>query len=149
MNVDVSAIDHLNLRIPSDGVEAATAFYGDRLGFEIEGLSQYRESELSFFDVRLTPEHVIHLWPTSTFDPPTGENFDHVAVVVETDVETLRDRLTDAGIEPVNEKSAPLGATGRAPAVYVEDPFGYVLELKTPVDSAGEGGEGERERKPK
>jgi Glyoxalase/Bleomycin resistance protein/Dioxygenase superfamily. len=129
--VNVSAIDHVNLRIPTDGVDAALGFYRDALGFTIEGLDHYRAGDRSFFDVRLAPAHVIHLWPTESFDPPTSENYDHVALVVEGDIDSIRADLEQADVSIQNEMQAPLGATGRAPAVYVEDPFGYTVELKT------------------
>ncbi|PSP77954.1 lactoylglutathione lyase [Halobacteriales archaeon QS_4_69_225] len=129
--MDVVAIDHVNLRVPADGVDEATAFYGDRLGFAVEGLDRYRDGEQSFFDVRLTPGAVVHLWPTDAFEPPSGDGFDHLALRIEADREAVVERLSAAGVDVEMELDAPLGATGRAPAVYVEDPFGYRLELKT------------------
>jgi len=134
--MDVSTIDHVNLRIPSDGVDAAVDFYSDRLGLDIEGVERYRRDEKSFFDVRLAPAHVIHLWPTGAFEPPSGDNFNHVALVVEAGVERIKDDLAAAGVSVVSEHDSPLGATGRGPAVYVEDPFGYRIELKTAVDGS-------------
>lgn len=131
--MEARSIDHVNLRIPEDGQPAAVEFYGDRLGFGIEGVARWRAGEKSFFDVRLAPEHVVHLWPTPAFDPPTGTNYDHLAVVVEDDIETVRSHLAAADVPLYDELSSPLGATGEAPAVYVEDPFGYVVELKTAV----------------
>ena len=125
------AIDHVNLRVPADGVDEATAFYGDRLGFAVEGLDRYRDGERSFFDVRLTSGAVVHLWPTDAFEPPSGDGFDHLALRVEADREAVVERLSAVGVDVEMELDAPLGATGRAPAVYVEDPFGYRLELKT------------------
>lgn len=132
--MDVRSIDHVNLRIPADGVDPALEFYRDGLGFEIEGLDRYREGEQPFFDVRLAPAHVIHLWPTDEFEPPSGNGYDHLALVVEHDIETVRERLAAAGVPVASELASPLGATGRAPSVYVEDPFGYRLELKAGVD---------------
>ena len=129
--MDVVAINHVNLRVPADGVDEATEFYGDRLEFAIEGLDRYRDGEQSFFDVRLTPGAVVHLWPTDAFEPPSGDGFNHLALRVEADRETVVERLSAAGVDVETELDAPLGATGRAPAVYVEDPFGYLLELKT------------------
>ena len=129
--MDVAAIDHVNLRVPAAGVDEATAFYGDRLGFAVEGLDRYRDGERSFFDVRLTPGAVVHLWPTDAFEPPSGDGFDHLALRVEADREAVVERLSAAGVDVEMELDAPLGATGRAPAVYVEDPFGYRSELKT------------------
>jgi catechol 2,3-dioxygenase-like lactoylglutathione lyase family enzyme len=129
--MDVVAIDHVNLRIPATGIADAVAFYGDSLGFPVEGLAAYRAGEQSFFDVRLAPGHVIHCWPTEAFDPPTGEHFDHVALRVSDDCEDLKSALAAADVKVVRELDDPLGATGHGPSVYVEDPFGYRIELKT------------------
>jgi len=132
--MDVSTIDHVNLCIPSNDIDAAVGFYGDQLGFDIEGIEPYRRDEQSFFDVRLAPVHVIHLWPTAEFGPPSGDNFNHVALLVEADSEILKEDLVACDISITSEHKSPLGATGRAPAVYVEDPFGYQIELKATAD---------------
>ena len=128
--MDATAIDHVNLRIPEDGVTDALDFYRDALGFEIEGVERYRADEKPFFDVRLTPAHVVHLWPTPEFDEPTATNYDHLAVLVDAEIEQIHDELADAGVAVESELDSPLGATGEAPAVYVRDPFGYRVELK-------------------
>jgi catechol 2,3-dioxygenase-like lactoylglutathione lyase family enzyme len=132
--MDVKTIDHVNLRIPTDGIDDAVEFYGDRLGFTIEGLERHERGEQSFFDVRLAEVHVLHLWPAAAFEPPSGDNFNHVALVVEADIETVTERLAAADVSIESELESPLGATGRAPAVYVEDPFGYRIELKANAD---------------
>lgn len=129
--MDVSTIDHINLRLPPDGVEDAIAFYRDRLWFPIEGLEAYRSGDQSFFDVRLASANVIHLWPTKAFEPPSGNNFNHVALLVDADIEAVKAALADADIPIDMELDAPLGATGRGSAVYVTDPVGYQIELKT------------------
>ncbi|WP_435063462.1 VOC family protein [Halobaculum sp. EA56] len=131
--MNVRTIDHVNLRIPGDGLADARAFYADGLGLDLEGVDRFESGEKPFFDVRLAPEHVIHLWPTEDFEPPEATNYDHVALVVEEDVETVKDRLAAAGIDVETELDSPLGATGEAGAVYVRDPFGYRVELKEPV----------------
>ncbi|WP_284012650.1 VOC family protein [Halobaculum litoreum] len=131
--MQVRTIDHVNLRIPEDGLADARAFYEAGLGFELEGVDRFESGEKPFFDVRLAPEHVIHLWPTPAFDEPVATNYDHVALVVEEDVEAVRSALADAGIEVERELDSPRGATGEAGAVYVRDPFGYRVELKAPV----------------
>lgn len=127
-----SHLDHVNLRIPPDGVDTAQTFYGERLGFGIED-TLYEADEKPFFDVRLSKSAVIHLWPTDKFEPPTGTNYNHLCVVVEDSIEEITDQLADADIEVEKELSAPRGATGEAGAVYVTDPFGYRIELKTRV----------------
>jgi catechol 2,3-dioxygenase-like lactoylglutathione lyase family enzyme len=131
--MDVRSIDHVNLRIPTDGIDDAVVFYRDRLGFAIEGLEHHREGDQPFFDVRLAPAHVLHLWPTDEFGPPSGNNYDHVALVVEADIETVKERLSTAEVPVASELDAPLGATGRGPAVYVEDP------LRLPRGAEGRG----------
>jgi len=82
-----------------------------------------------FSDVRLAPAHVLHLWPTSAFEPPTGDGYDHVAPVVDADIDPVERDLA-AAVAVDSRLDALLGATGRAPAVYVTDPFGYRIELK-------------------
>jgi len=132
--MDVGSIDHVNLRIPDDGVDDALDFYRDALGFGVEGLERYRAGDQPFFDVRLAPAHVIHLWPTDEFEPPSGRGFNHVALVVESDIGAVKERLSAADVPVESELDSPLGATGRASAVYVRDPFDYRIELKEPTD---------------
>ena len=131
--MDVRAIDHVNLRIPADGVDEALGFYRDVLGFEPENLDRYERGERPLFSVRLNESAVVHLRPDEAFTPPAGESYDHVAVVVEASIDEVKRTLAEAGVD-VERESTPLGATGSAPAVYVRDPFGYLLELKTVSD---------------
>ena len=125
-------IDHVNLRIPADGSEDAREFYGEQLGFGIED-ALYEADEKPFFDVRLSATGVVHLWPTDDFEPQAAVNYDHLCIVVEEDIETVKSELAEAGVEVEKELDSPLGATGFAGAVYVRDPFGYRVELKSRV----------------
>lgn len=127
--MDVEAIDHANLHIPEDGVEEAVAFYRDGLGLDVENLDLFRSGEKPFFSVRLAPTHVVHVQPDPEFEAPSGANFDHLALTVSAEFESLKAELDAAAIE-VDRELEPLGATGTNPAVYVTDPFGYTLELK-------------------
>lgn len=127
--MDVRAIDHVNFLIPEDRVDEALAFYRDALGFGVEDLEAYREGDRPLFSFRLGESCVIHVSPTDEFEAPSEQNFRHVCLVVEATREEVKAKLDEAGYE-VRRESNPLGATGRNPAVYVEDPFGYVLELK-------------------
>ncbi|MFB6089505.1 MAG: VOC family protein [Halobellus sp.] len=124
-----TAIDHVNLQIPDDGLDAALAFYRDALGFEIVGMDRYESGDKPFFSVRLAPDAVIHVQPSAEFEPPTRTAYDHVAVRVDDTIEGIESTLDDAGVE-IDRRFEPLGATGVAPAVYVTDPFGYRIELK-------------------
>lgn len=135
--MDASAIDHVNLRIPEDGVETAVAFYGDALGFDVENRDLFESGDKPFVSVRLTPVSIIHLQPTAAFHPPDETAFDHVAIEFDHTIEEIRDSLDAAGVE-VDRQLEPLGATGVAPAVYVTDPFGYTLELKARTSEGAE-----------
>ena len=127
--MNVRAIDHVNVRIPASGVDQAVEFYSTVLGFEPEQLDAYRAGDRTLFSFRLGDTAVLHIRPVEEFEPPSGANYDHFALVVDATVDEVKARLDGAGVE-VRRSGNPLGATGRAPAVYVEDPFGYVIELK-------------------
>lgn len=126
-----TAIDHIKLRIPEDGVETAIAFYRDALGFGIDGMDLYEADEKPFFSVRFAPGAVIHLQPETPSERPGADRsgYDHVAVRVDDTIDGIESTLDDAGVD-IDRRLDPLGATGVAPAVYVTDPFGYRLELK-------------------
>ncbi|WP_313692638.1 VOC family protein [Halorarum halobium] len=132
--MNARTIDHATLHVPTDGLEDARAFYGDALGFDLAGVERFEAGETPFFDVRLTPEHLLHLWPTEEFAEPDGTGYDHLALVVEEGIEAITAELNAAGVEIERRLENPVGATGRAPAVYVRDPFGYRVELKEPVE---------------
>ena len=106
------------------------SFYRDTLGFPLEDLAAYRAGDRPIFSVRLSETSIIHLSPSESFAPPEERNFDHVAIVVDTPLEDVKAELAAAGVDILRE-STPKGATGSAPAVYVRDPFGYRIELKT------------------
>lgn len=122
-------IDHVNLRIPEDGIEEALEFYRDILGFETWKLDDYQKDERTSFFFRIGENAVLNMRPKTDFQRPEGKNYDHFCIVVDRDIEELEDELKEKNYE-ILRKGNPLGTQGRAPAVYVEDPFGYVLELK-------------------
>ncbi|KAB7514976.1 VOC family protein [Halosegnis rubeus] len=130
--MQASHIDHVNLNVPADGKQPAREFYEQKLGFTIED-DLYEAGEKPFFDVRLSATGVVHLWPTDDFEPQAAVNYDHLCIVVEEDIETVKSQLTEAGVDIEKELDSPLGATGVAGAVYVRDPFGYRVELKSRV----------------
>ena len=123
------AIDHINLKIPPDSRDRALAFYRDTLGFDADRLERFTAGEIPFFAIRLTDRSVIHFWPDPDFEPPTGENYDHVSIHLDASIESIRDQLDEADV-PLEDDREVLGAAGTARAVYVRDPFGYLVELK-------------------
>lgn len=129
--MNAAHLDHVNLRIPADRVDDAVAFYRDTLGFVLEDLDAYRAGERPIFSIRLSETSLIHLSPSEQFDPPAEANFDHVAVVVEDSIDAIEQQLRDAGVEIERGARDLKGATGTATALYVRDPFGYRIEIKT------------------
>ena len=128
-------VDHLNLRIPADRVDEFVELYRDNLGFDLEHLDAYRNDEKPFFYLRLTETSVFHVSPREeSFDGPSGENFNHVAIFVDEPRSAVRKRLEDSDAE-IREEATRLGATGEYPSVYAEDPFGYVIEFKSRTEN--------------
>ncbi len=128
--MDAARIDHVNIRIPRDGVEEAVSFYQDVLGFEPEKLELYRDGERTSFAFRLGDTAMLHVRPVDDFTRPEKGNYDHLCIVVDTGIGELKQHLDDHDIE-IDREGTPWGSTGRAPAVYITDPFGYSIELKT------------------
>lgn len=125
-------IDHINLRIPKENVQKALEFYGDLLGFETWKLEDYRDDERTSFFFRIGDNALLNMRPKTDFQPPEGKNYDHFCIVVDRDIDNLEEELEDRGYN-ILRRGEPLGTQGRAPAVYVEDPFGYVIELKKSI----------------
>ncbi|ELY72082.1 VOC family protein [Natrinema pallidum] len=130
--MDAQRIDHVHLRIPADEIEHAVEFYQGHLGFPLEGFDEYEQGETPIFHFRLTADTIIHVRPTDEFVHPDRENFDHLAIILDENIEDVKQELQDAGVI-IEREGTPDGATGEAPAIYVRDPFGYLLELKEPV----------------
>jgi catechol 2,3-dioxygenase-like lactoylglutathione lyase family enzyme len=133
--MDGRAIDHVNIKIPDNRVDDAVEFYHETLGFDPEQLDAYREGERTLFSFRLSESAVIHVRPVDPdeFEEPRGDNYDHFAIVLDADLDEITDTLEAGGVE-IRRTSNPLGATGRNPAAYVSDPFGFVIELKSGVN---------------
>lgn len=122
-------IDHVNLRIPEDKISEALEFYRDLLGFETWKLDDYREDERTSFFFRIGENALLNMRPKPDFQQPEGKNYDHFCIAIDRDIDKLEEELENRGYN-VLRRGNPLGTQGRAPAVYVEDPFGYVIELK-------------------
>jgi catechol 2,3-dioxygenase-like lactoylglutathione lyase family enzyme len=121
--VKVAGVDHVVLTVPD--VEAAADWYRDELGLEVLRLDEWRRGEVLFVSLRLSPTALIDLLPGER----TGENVNHVALVVE-DVDL--DALATSGRFDVVMGPADLfGAQGTGRGLYVRDPAGNVIELRT------------------
>ena len=128
-SMNVIAIDHINIRIPISGADQALEFYSNVLGFEPEQFDEFKNGTRTLFSFRLGENNVLHIRPSADFQPPSNTNYDHFALIVDIPISDVKKHLSDLDI-PISREGNPLGATGRAPAVYITDPFGYIIEIK-------------------
>lgn len=118
----VSGIDHLVLRVPD--VEPVAAWYCDELGLDVEGLDEHRAGTRRFATLRVDATTIIDLLPGER----SGENVDHVAFVVDADVDAL---AASGRFEVVAGPADLSGAQGQGRGVYVLDPAGNKVELRS------------------
>lgn len=119
----VTAADHLVLVSPDP--ERLVAWYRDHLGAVPERLDEWRREEVPFVSLRVSPTFLIDV----TRGERTGTNVDHFALTVDgVDL----DEWAAAGALPVEMGPADLfGARGTGRGVYLRDPDGNRVELRT------------------
>ena len=119
----VVGIDHIVLRVRD--VETSVAWYADRLGMSVERLAEWRRKEALFVSLRVDDATIIDLVEGA----PEGVNVDHVALVVD-GVDLVE--LAASGDWDVEMGPSELsGAQGLGTGVYVRDPDGHRVELRT------------------
>jgi catechol 2,3-dioxygenase-like lactoylglutathione lyase family enzyme len=119
----VREFDHIVLNV-SD-VERSLVWYVDVLGLEPERVDEWRTGTAPFPSVRVTPHCVIDLFSA----PATGTNLNHFCLVVDrTDVEAA---VHDERFHVVDGPGPRWGARGEGWSVYVTDPDGNVVELRS------------------
>ncbi|MEI7888500.1 MAG: VOC family protein [Actinomycetes bacterium] len=125
--VQVTGLDHIVLRVAD--AEASVAWYVQKLGLAPERLEQWRGGEVPFPSVRVDATMVIDLLEAKAGSEPVGINLDHFALLVPgADL----DAVASSGEFTVIRGPRTLwGAQGRGLAMYVADPDGNVVELRT------------------
>ena len=119
----ISGIDHIVLNVAD--AEASVAWYGEMFGLGAERLEQWRAGEVPFVSLRISESILIDLLET----PATGTNMDHVALV--TDRATFDAFVAAHGdVIEMGPKSL-FGARGQGDGVYLRDPDGHRVELRT------------------
>jgi glyoxylase I family protein len=121
--VKVKGVDHYVLTVPD--VEAVIAWYRDELGLTPERLEDWRRGEVLFASLRVTDTTLIDVIQGER----SGTNVDHVALVVDgVDL----DELAASGHFEVDMGPADLwGAQGTGRGLYIRDPAGNRVELRT------------------
>ena len=121
--VRVAEIDHVVFNVTD--AEKSVAWWHELLGLEPVRLEEWRRGEVPFVSVRINEGTILDLFVT----PRTGENVDHMAIhVVDVDLDEL------AASGPFDVVRGPLdvfGARGQGRGLYVRDPDGNVIELRT------------------
>ena len=124
----ITGADHTNWRVKD--LERSLRFYRDVLGLEPFGVDEYHRGKRPIVSLRVTSTFILHLRPDPSFEPgPTG-GYDHLALVVQTDAETLARHLGEWDVEVEQRLEGVVGAQGEGEALYVRDPDGYLIELK-------------------
>jgi catechol 2,3-dioxygenase-like lactoylglutathione lyase family enzyme len=119
----VQALDHIVLSVAD--VERSLAWYTGVLGLEGERVEQWRAGQVPFPSVRIDAGCIIDLFATER----TGENLNHLCLVVEPgDVEAIAD---DERFTVVDGPARRWGARGDGTSVYVLDPDGNTVELRS------------------
>lgn len=122
--VHAEGIDHLVLNVTD--VRRSAAWYHDRLGLEVLRLDEWERKEVLFPSVRINGSTIIDLLESA----PTGANVDHFCIVV--DPTTDLDALAGGGdFDVVDGPAERWGARGMGHSLYVRDPDGNTVELRT------------------
>lgn len=122
--IRVIGLDHVVLS--SSDVEAMLDFYMGVLGLEGVRVNEWRRGEVLFPSVRLDATTLIDLMSGER----SGVNVDHICLVIEP---TDLDQLAASGA--VDVARGPLdglfGAQGFARSLYIHDPDGNLIELRS------------------
>jgi len=121
--VRITGLDHVVL-LTSD-VERALAWWTGCLGLAGDRVEAWRAGKVPFPSVRIDEATIIDFF----LGERTGRNVDHLCLVIQpTDLEALVASGTfDVERGPVDV----YGARGMGRSVYVKDPDGNVVELRT------------------
>lgn len=123
-SVRVLGFDHLVLRTVD--VERSLTWWTGRLGLVGERVEAWRAGEVPFPSVRIDDATIVDLLAGER----TGENVDHVCVVI--DPGTDLDALVAGGDFDVTWGPVEVwGARGTGRSIYVRDPDGNGVELRT------------------
>jgi catechol 2,3-dioxygenase-like lactoylglutathione lyase family enzyme len=123
----IGGFDHLVLRV--NDLDSALSFYTEALGLEPLRVDEFRRGEVPFPSVRISADSLIDLVPKARM--PGSNNVDHFCLVVEGDLDGLASELQARGVEVTGESGRRWGAHGWGNSIYVSDPEGNTIELKS------------------
>ena len=125
MPLPLQAVDHVVY--VCDDVERVLAWWTDVVGAQPLRVDQWRAGEVPFPSVRLSEASLLDF----VAGPRTGENVAHVALAVDSTEDELVAWAQEHGVEVVDGPRSLFGARGTGQGLYVRDPEGNVVELRT------------------
>ena len=128
--IRVTGMDHIVLRV-SD-VERSLAFYMGKLGLAPDRVDLWRRGEIRFPSVRLDEGTIIDLVHVNDPAAAGAGNLDHYCLVVDAArIDDVADELRADGVEVVEGPVKRAGAKGDGMSIYLRDPDGNKVELRT------------------
>lgn len=130
----IGKMDHIVLN--ANDVEAMVRFYRDVLDLAAERLEDYRKGEVPFPSLRIHPDTIIDLFPSSMWDSSgTGKgnppNLNHFCLALEKEEwEDLVERLEEHAVRVEEGPVARWGAHGRGTSIYFRDPEDNLIEAR-------------------
>jgi catechol 2,3-dioxygenase-like lactoylglutathione lyase family enzyme len=122
-------IDHVVI-LCSD-IDRTLAWWQQELGLESVRVDEWRSGGAPFPSLRLNASTIVDFLPGNR----TGENIAHVAVEVDVGADQLETLVAERGWDVVFPLNRELfGARGVGAGIYIRDPEGNVIELRTYAD---------------
>ena len=119
----VTAIDHIVINAPEPMV--LVDWYAEMLGLEPMRVDEFRNGEVLFPSVRVDDTTIIDVLPAAR----TGENCNHICLVVQGG--DMAEVAEDPRFELLDGPVMRWGAAGDGLSVYVIDPVGNIVELRS------------------
>ena len=124
--INIVDFDHLVLKV-SD-IEATLEFYVDRLGLEPLRVDERRSGTAPFPSARISPGAILDFFPVD--EAVNERNVDHFCLVADrASIDAICE--PDSGITVRSGPGERFGARGQGWSVYVTDPDGYVIEIRS------------------
>ena len=121
--LSVQALDHIVL-IAAD-VERSVAWYRDLLGLEVLRFDEWKDGRVPFPSLRISESTIIDV----VHGPRSGVNVHHFCLTTApTDLDALRE---SGRFDVVDGPVRVWGARGYGTSLYVTDPDGNTVELRT------------------
>ena len=126
--MNVAGLDHIVLLVRD--LEASLRFYAGTLGLAPLRVEEHRQGKAPFPSVRVSNGTVVDLVRKER--GAGGDNVDHFCLVVDVDdMERLAIDLRAEGVEVQGDVARRWGARGYGRSIYVKDPDGNTVELKS------------------